>query len=245
MKIIFHEHYLESYDSDPAAEEGRLDRAMELLKSRYEFLEPVEAHREDVLLVHSEGHLDRVNRMGSIYYAALLAAGGAVLASKTALDKEPAFALIRPPGHHAGRDSSWGFCWFNNMAIAVQRLIHKKRIKSAFILDFDLHFGDGTQSIFMNRNDVVYQHMGDMEELPEELSRVEKCDIIGLSAGFDRHIEDWGGLLSTDDYREIGRQVAGLARRTCPGRIFAVLEGGYNHQVLGENIIALAKGLEM
>jgi len=245
MKIVFHERFLESYALDPAAEEGRLDIARELLEAKYGFLEPEEALLEDVLLVHTREHVNRVARMGDIYPAALLAAGGAVLASETAMEGEPAFALIRPPGHHAGPDFSWGFCWFNNMAIAVERLIRSGRISSAFILDFDLHFGDGTQGFFLNRKEVAFRHMGDMKELPLELDRVDTCDIIGLSAGFDRHLDDWGGYLQTRDYLEIGRQVGQLSRRTCPGRVFAVLEGGYNPGSMGESIMALLEGMEV
>jgi len=244
MKVVFHERCLESYALDPAAEEGRLDIARELLQAKYGFLKPEEALLEDVLLVHTREHVNRIARMGGIYPAALLAAGGAVMASETAMEGEPAFALIRPPGHHASRNFSWGFCWFNNMAIAVERLICSGRISSAFILDFDLHFGDGTQGVFLNRKDVTYRHMGDMEELPLELDQVDSCDIIGLSAGFDRHVDDWGGFLRTRDYLEIGRQVERLSRRTCPGRVFAVLEGGYNPGSMGESIMALLEGLE-
>ncbi len=244
MKIVFHERYRDNYTSDPAAAPGRLDPAKQLLQTKYEFLEPQPATDEDVLLVHTRSHLNRIAQKTYIYPAALLAAGGAILAAETALEGEPAFGLIRPPGHHASPDFCWGFCWFNNMAIAVQRLIHNGMINTAYILDFDLHFGDGTQAFFLNRKDVTYHHMGDMEDLPRQLAEIGQCDIIGLSAGFDRHVDDWGGYLTTGDYREIGRQVGRLSKNTCPGRVFSLLEGGYNHDVLGENIQALLEGLE-
>jgi acetoin utilization deacetylase AcuC-like enzyme len=67
--------------------------------------------------------------------------------------------------------------------------------------------------------------------------------VIGISAGFDNHKEDWGQVLSTDDYREIGRIVREASvQRKCG--LFAILEGGYNHSVLGRNVMALIEGME-
>jgi acetoin utilization deacetylase AcuC-like enzyme len=73
---------------------------------------------------------------------------------------------------------------------------------------------------------------------------MENChaDVIGISAGFDNHEDDWGGTLFTGDYREIGRMVLHAARRH-GGGCFGILEGGYNHQVLGRNVMALIEGL--
>jgi acetoin utilization deacetylase AcuC-like enzyme len=67
-------------------------------------------------------------------------------------------------------------------------------------------------------------------------------DMIGLSAGFDNHVDDWGGLLNTEDYRDIGRMVREAADRRGAG-CFGILEGGYNHAVLGRNVMALIEGL--
>jgi len=66
------------------------------------------------------------------------------MAAELAIEGKPSFGLIRPPGHHASPDSCWGFCYFNNIAIAIRRLIDEGRVKKALIIDFDLHFGDGT-----------------------------------------------------------------------------------------------------
>ena len=70
-----------------------------------------------------------------------------------------------------------------------------------------------------------------------------KADIIGVSAGFDNHLLDWGQVLHTEDYRQIGRMVWDTCRRLDIG-CFAVLEGGYNHQVLGEAVQAFLQGLQ-
>ncbi len=123
-------------------------------------------------------------------------------------------------------------------------MIHEGQIKSAFILDIDLHFGDGTDAIFLNRKDVTYLHMDEVENLHQDLEFIQTCDLIGISAGFDRHIHDWGGFMTTEEYYEVGKQAGKLSLKHCPGKVFAVLEGGYNHEVLGDNIAALLTGLE-
>jgi acetoin utilization deacetylase AcuC-like enzyme len=79
--------------------------------------------------------------------------------------------------------------------------------------------------------------IGVLDEISREMS-VCQADIIGISAGFDNHLDDWGGLLRTEDYFEIGRMVRESATRS-GGGCFAILEGGYNHQVLGANVMAL------
>ncbi|MCJ7520947.1 MAG: histone deacetylase family protein, partial [Dehalococcoidia bacterium] len=65
-----------------------------------------------------------------------------------------------------------------------------------------------------------------------------KADVIAVSAGFDRHEDDWGGQLTTGDYLEIGRMVKEFSERVCQGKRYGILEGGYNHSVLGKNVKA-------
>jgi acetoin utilization deacetylase AcuC-like enzyme len=181
-----------------------------------------------------------------LYEIAALAAGGAIQAAQRGLE-EPAFALVRPPGHHASADSAWGFCYFNNMAVALMRLKEEGRIDHAFILDFDLHYGDGNVNLLGHRSWVTILNPEDasadryLEETHRTLRRA-KFDIIGVSAGFDNHREDWGGLLVTEDYEALGRMVRQAADRNHSG-CFGILEGGYNHQVLGDNVRAFLRGM--
>ncbi|NOY11199.1 MAG: histone deacetylase family protein, partial [Archaeoglobi archaeon] len=119
MKVVFHPEFYRVYTSDPAAEAGRMEAIVEEIKD-FEFVEPEPAGEEDILLVHTARHLEWVKGMHEVYGVALLAAGGAILAARISFS-EPAFAAIRPPGHHASPDSSWGFCYFNNVAIAVRK----------------------------------------------------------------------------------------------------------------------------
>ena len=245
MKVIYHEDFKESYCSDPAAADGRIEAVIEVIEDRVKFVDAIPADEGDILACHTDNHVAHVRRQG-LYDIAALAAGGAIQAAFSGL-VEPCFALIRPPGHHASANSSWGFCFFNNMAIAISKLKREDRIKKAFILDFDLHFGDGTVNI-LGKSDYVTIYNPQESDPNKYLKRVEEmlpddADIIGISAGFDNHKEDWGGVLSTDNYREMGRMVRNASRKS-GGGCFAILEGGYNHRVLGLNAMALIEGLE-
>jgi len=245
MKVIFHDNFYGVYTSDPAAAAGRMEAVMEVVESHVDFIKAEAASEADIAAIHTKAHIEHVKGQG-LYPIAALAAGGAIQAATIGL-KEPALGLIRPPGHHASSNSSWGFCYFNNMAVAIERLKRTNMIESAYVLDIDLHFGDGTENIVGDKEYVTVHNCtagsrhAYMDEVADEMARCQ-TDMIGISAGFDNHKEDWGGTLSTDDYREIGRLVRAAARR-CGGGCFAILEGGYNHQVLGHNVLALVEGL--
>ncbi|RLD71276.1 MAG: histone deacetylase family protein [Bacteroidetes bacterium] len=117
---------------------------------------------EFITLVHTKAHKNsirnacmnnqvaaEVSLSPTSYEAAISAVG---LAVKAAMQDD--FAVIRPPGHHAGRERAAGFCLFNNIAIASQKLVNEG--KKVFIFDFDGHHGDGTQSIFYDSDRVYY-----------------------------------------------------------------------------------------
>lgn len=80
-------------------------------------------------------------------------------------------------------------------------------------------------------------------DLSRNLTAKKDCDIVAVSAGFDRHQQDWGGMLRTEDYFTIGKRIKEFAESVCGGRRYAVLEGGYNHTVLGKSVRALVEGL--
>ncbi len=245
MKVIFHEDFYKVYTSDPAASEGRMESIMNVIEGEVEIVTAEPANMEDIKAVHDTAHIESVRRR-KLYDISALAAGGAAQAARIGLT-EPCFALIRPPGHHASRQSSWGFCYFNNMAVAVEKLKNENRIETAYVLDIDLHYGDGNANILEGKDYVkvynvsAYNRVAYLEEVENEM---KKCtaDIIGISAGFDNHKKDWGGVLETDDYMEIGRLVLSAAQKN-NGGCFAILEGGYNHRVLGYNVQALIRGL--
>ena len=229
----------------PASAPERIRVVETELRGKVDFVTPVAANLEDILLAHTPEHIQSVKREG-VYEIAALAAGGALLAARIGLT-EPCFALIRPPGHHASASSAWGFCYFNNMSIALERLRAEGKIKKAFILDFDLHFGDGNVNILGGRGYVTILNPSStdrsqyLKSVEDSLARTD-ADMIAVSAGFDNHEADWGGLLRTSDYTLMGRLVRETALRN-KGGCFGILEGGYNHDVLGINVLAFIEGL--
>jgi len=247
MKVVFHDDFYQDYTSDPASTKGRIEAIVEVIKPDVEFVSAKPASEAEIAAVHTASHVEYVRRSG-LFPISALAAGGAIQSARIGLD-EPAFGLIRPPGHHASADSAWGFCYFNNMAIALLALQRESLIGKALILDIDLHFGDGTVNILGDQQWVkIYNPMertrGEyVREVGHILSSVQ-VDMIGVSAGFDYHIDDWGGLLATEDYFAIGALVS-QAASACGAGCFAILEGGYNHEVLGHNVAALIDGLSL
>jgi acetoin utilization deacetylase AcuC-like enzyme len=137
------------------------------------FLDAKPASREAVTAVHSERMLrdfEAACRQGpgitdyaptfvtpGTYADAFLAAGAALDCTRTVLAGRAhnAFAIVRPPGHHAEPEAAMGFCLLNNIAIAVQNAL-SDGIGKALIVDFDAHHGNGTQAVFRNEKRVAF-----------------------------------------------------------------------------------------
>jgi acetoin utilization deacetylase AcuC-like enzyme len=132
---------------------------------------PCDPADEDALgAVHDAAYLDRLREMsraGGSYLsldtavgegsweAASLASGAACSAVESALGGETAFAVARPPGHHAGRDYGMGFCLTNHAAVAAGHAL-SMGLERVAILDWDVHHGNGTQDIFYADDRVLY-----------------------------------------------------------------------------------------
>lgn len=255
LKIVFHKDFLNSYDYTPAGKAGRLDPTFKRLEelNKWEVVEPVPALLEHIREAHSQSYIDSLTKSGSskdrkIFKMAQLSAGGAISCAQLVLEGTPAFGLIRPPGHHASKNSAWGFCYLNNIAIALLYLRNNSDLQKAFVLDFDLHLGDGNLNILQRLSGYeIYNPDAKSEEeylehVQHALDNAKECDIICASAGFDQGSEDWGALMSTTGYKTLGEMMKKFAEEKCNGYRFALLEGGYNPANMADNIVAFLEG---
>ncbi|MEZ4649524.1 MAG: histone deacetylase [Candidatus Eisenbacteria bacterium] len=246
---------------------------------------PPAATREQLLRVHHEHHIDRVaatdgerrtfldpdtSTCPDSYRVALRAAGASVQSTEDVVrgDASGAFALVRPPGHHAESNEAMGFCLFNNVAVAAAHAIEELGLSRVLVLDPDVHHGNGTQEIFFGRKDVLfvsshrypfYPGTGWFDEIGEgdgtgytvnlpmpplftdsdvvhlyselvgPIVEEFRPEIILVSAGFDTWHEDPLGMLKMTEagYVALFRLFRSWAIHHCPGRIVAILEGGY------------------
>ncbi|HDI11741.1 MAG TPA: histone deacetylase [Candidatus Acetothermia bacterium] len=273
MKIVYSPRCLEYQQVGHPESPARVRIAAAYLEKRgFEFLEPEPASDQDLLLVHTPEHIRRVES-GDFYdpdcpvypdigLYARLAVGGAILAQEV-----EGFSLMRPPGHHAGPNSLGGFCYFNNIAVAVRRSGRK-----TLIVDIDGHHGNGTEAVFYGDGKVTYvslhQHynypgtgqnsrgnclnypllprcgsrvyLGTLKQALEDASRFGPFEQLAISAGFDTYRDDPLASmgLEIEDYRKIGKILGKLRLPT-----FAVLEGGYVPDIIGPAIEVLVEGL--
>ncbi len=148
-------------------------KAIESLGPIYELIEPRPATYEELLWVHEASYVELIASTSGkphvqldpdtstcpySYEVALLAVGGVLEAVDWSLRQGQgrAFALVRPPGHHAERDRAMGFCLFNNVAVAARYAQRVHGLRKVLIVDWDLHHGNGTQKAFWEDPTVLY-----------------------------------------------------------------------------------------
>jgi acetoin utilization deacetylase AcuC-like enzyme len=176
---VFHPDYLK-HDSGMGHPESkeRLSALVEHLEKKgllgqLKSIQPHPAPVEQVAAVHDSSYINRVETMcengggmldpdtqvgSESYRAARLAAGGVMAAADAVMSKrvKNAFCAVRPPGHHADRGKAMGFCIFNNVAVGAKYVQNKWGLKKVLIVDWDVHHGNGTQSIFWDDPTVFY-----------------------------------------------------------------------------------------
>jgi acetoin utilization deacetylase AcuC-like enzyme len=179
--LVFHEIFTKhelslGHPESPERVTTAMDYIIEtglLDSSKVEILSPDRAELSDLKKIHAEAYLEDIRlkseKGGGVftldtssnrytYDAAVLAAGGGVMAVDRILDgtSNNAFVLCRPPGHHAENNRAFGFCFINNVAVAAQYLLDQKGLSRVLIVDYDAHHGNGTQNTFYSSNQVLY-----------------------------------------------------------------------------------------
>jgi acetoin utilization deacetylase AcuC-like enzyme len=169
------EHNMGSYHPESPQRIETIYKMLEEEKafSSYPIVAPRPAQEEEIELIHTPEYVRMIKETAGqekvyldpdtstsprSYEVALLAAGGLLKAVDQVMEGkiQNAFALVRPPGHHAEASQARGFCIFNNIAIATQYLVKKYGLKRVLIVDWDLHHGNGTEHSFYSRSDILY-----------------------------------------------------------------------------------------
>jgi len=273
MKIIFDEVATRYGSSEhPERPERLLSTVPHLRKVLPQLVweSPFIADDKILLLAHDEAHLARLRQpfdfdVDTPYYPeidqhARRAAAGALLAMKSAGQGEPAFSLLRPPGHHAKRAQAMGFCYLNSIAIAALNALNDGYERVA-IWDFDAHHGNGTEAIVAGNQRIlfasIHQYPGypgtgthsfeNVLNLPvppmtdgevhagkvkEALDRLVafRPDLLLVSAGFDAYVNDPITNLRLEA-EHFHRFGTWLREIDIP--VAAVLEGGYSDELPG------------
>lgn len=144
------------------------------LRDQLTYVQAQPASEENLLRVHTAEHIQYIKDQSSQpkggdagdgasplgkggYEIGLLAAGGAIQATKSVLTGEvdTAYALINPPGHHAERERGMGFCLFNNASVAAAYAKEHHGLTRVAVVDWDVHHGNGTQQIWWDNPDVL------------------------------------------------------------------------------------------
>ncbi|MGH7906408.1 MAG: histone deacetylase family protein [Candidatus Binataceae bacterium] len=173
-----------------------IDMVMGLKRDGLQVIAPREATLTELALCHRHDYIATVARTAGLerydfdpdthtssesFQTAILAAGGVITAAEAVLDgaQDNAFAIVRPPGHHATASRAMGFCFFNNVAITAAWLLRNRGLGRVLIIDWDVHHGNGTQDIFYDSAEVMYVSTHQFPHFPGTGS----IDEIGAGAG--------------------------------------------------------------
>jgi acetoin utilization deacetylase AcuC-like enzyme len=177
MSLVYSKEYLEHKSFNHPESPERLKVMMNSLEqgdvmSEISLVKPRMADETELLRVHSPEHVQKIKTFceqgggyldmdtytsPESYNIAKLAAGGVITAGELVLNSfNSAYAIVRPPGHHATAERAMGFCLFNNLAIGLEHMREEHHLEKFLIFDFDAHYGNGTAEIFYNDPHVMY-----------------------------------------------------------------------------------------
>ncbi|HIE16948.1 MAG TPA: histone deacetylase [Dehalococcoidia bacterium] len=244
--LVYHPVYLEHDTGSHVENAQRLIVTMShleenQLKDRLVLLSPRQATIEELSKVHAPEYIARIHKQAEggggwldadtvisprSYEAAIYAAGGALTAVDAVMNREvdTAFALVRPPGHHATCWQAMGFCLFNNIAVAAKYALANFHIRRILIVDFDVHHGNGTQDTFYTDSNVLYFSVHEYPLYPGTGS-IDETGARG-GEGFTVNVPLLAGC-GDDEYQEVFEDVlAPIAQRFEPQLI--MVSAGYD-----------------
>ncbi len=229
--------------------------------SSISFLEPPSIDLDLLKRVHTDRHIASV-KASSFYPSALLSAGGAVEAAKAVWKNnhvENAFVFTGTAGHHASKDHAWGFCYFNNTALALEGLwTTEPEFRRVTVVDTDPHPGDGTQDCLGDKDGFQhfnFQSYGTISQSGEiwDIGLPSNCgdeafilalksikkqiirfhpDMLIWNIGHDAHEADYGGFrLSLHAFPQMCEFLLYIAQEVCKGRLLVLLSGGSEEQI--------------
>ena len=285
MKVITDEHCAGYSRPGHPERPERILSALERLRAQTEltigWANPEGCEDAALLRAHAPEHLARLREpedfdddtpfLPGIEGHARASAGAALAAMRSARSGETAFSLMRPPGHHALRSRAMGFCYLNNIALAVLAAIEGGANRVA-VIDFDVHHGNGTEAILLNRPGTAFYSIHQFPcypgtgtrnvgnncfnfPLPPQTPRSEYRQVFQSAL---RHLADFKPDLvavsagfdayARDPLAQLKLEVEdfrwiGLQLRGLGLPLFSLLEGGYSGD-LPDLILAYLCGLE-
>lgn len=231
-----------------------LERALQKnnLHDSLTHLLPRAATENDLVTIHDAAYVEELERTSKIaadtqkliqprpdtdtwisprsYDTAKLAAGAGLVAVDTLAsgDSDSAFVAIRPPGHHALANRAYGFCLFNNVAVAARYAQQKMGLKRVLIIDWDVHHGNGTQDLFYNDPSVCFASFHQYPLWPADCGWFTE-DGVGAGRGYNVNIPLPSGTGDRGYLRAWDNVLAPIAQEYQPQLI--IVSAGYDaHQ---------------
>lgn len=284
MKVITDSRCTEYQKAGHPERPQRILGAVEKLKSQTElkidWLAPLDVADEQILRTHTRAHLASLSdkhdfdpdtpAYPGIADHARRAVGSALHALKLCREGETAFSLMRPPGHHATKNHPMGFCFLNSIAIAVLEAL-ASGIKKVAVFDFDVHHGNGTEDILLDKEGCAFFSVHQWPAYPGsgQNHRGQNCFNYPVSPSMPAETYRAACSMALDELKKFKPELIavsagfdaykgdllcqqnmevedfhwlGKAIRELKIPTFSLLEGGYS-KALPELILAYLKGL--
>lgn len=222
--------------SPSAGKPARVVGSWERLGLPIELIEPAPVTADQLKLVHRPDYVDKVlacqvkngfgNRLPEVADTLLYTSGSMLAAAREAIRNRKVAVAPCSGFHHAGYTSAFGYCTFNGLMVTAFALKAEGLVNRVGILDFDMHYGDGTDQLIKHHEAATWiehytagkeyqsarQAIDFLTRIPERVAAMRDCDVILYQAGADPHVDDpLGGFLTTAQLRERDRYVFTVA----------------------------------